>query len=133
MATESLDSVLAKRDSFAHMWALLKPSKEYSDRFYPCMRVWNKLSHRAQQRMYWYIREKLRRGETVHRDPLYALTYITPHPYNCNGRKDLPEIIKSCDMVSACYNGSFGIYTRCEATIFEMTNIKSIKPPIDHH
>ncbi len=126
MAVESLDSVLAKRDSFAHMWDLLAPDEQYRDLYYPCMRVWNKLSHRAQQRMYWFIREKQRRNEIVYANPLYALTYITPHPYNCNGRTDIDEVFKKCKMVSAYYNGSFGIYTRLEATIFEMTHIQPL-------
>ena len=123
MTPESIDSVLAKRDSFAHMWALLNPDEQYRDLFYPCLRVWNKLSYRRQQRMYWYIRKMLRRGERIYDNPLYNLIYITPHPENCNGRRDLDEILKNNRMVSAFYNGSYGIYTLCEATIFEMTHI----------
>ena len=126
MATESLDTALAKRDSFAHMWRLLQPRDEFRDLYYPCMRVWNKLSHRAQQRMYWFIREKKRRGETVYDNPLYALTYTTPCPSDCNGRRDLDDILKKCKMVSAYYHGSFGIYTRLEATIFEMTHVEPL-------
>ena len=109
MAVESLDSALAKRDSFAHMWKLLAPKDVYRDLYYPCMRFWNKLSHRAQQRMYWFIRDKKRRGEKVYNNPLYALMYITPHPYDCNGRTDIDDILKKCKMVSAYYNGKFGI------------------------
>ena len=123
MTPESIDSVLAKRDSFAHMWALLNPDEQYRDLFYPCLRVWNKLSYRRQQRMYWYIRKMLRRGERIYDNPLYNLIYITPHPENCNGRRDLDDILKNNRMVSAFYNGSYGIYTLCEATIFEMTHI----------
>lgn len=126
MAVESLDSALAKRDSFAHMWALLAPKDEYRDLYYPCMRLWNKRSHRAQQRMYWFIREKKRRGEKIYNNPLYALTYITPHPYDCNGRTDLDDILKKCKMVSAYHNGKFGIYTLTEATIFEMTHVSPL-------
>ena len=126
MAVESLDSALAKRDSFAHMWDLLAPKDEYRDLYYPCLRVWNKLSHRAQQRMYWFIREKKRRGEKIYNNPLYALTYITPHPYDCNGRTDLDDILKKCKMVSAYHNGKFGIYTLTEATIFEMTHVSPL-------
>ena len=124
MALESLDTVLAKKDSFSHMWKLMNPDSRFRDQYIPCMRIWNKWSHRAQQRMYWYIREMQRRNETIYDNPLYNLLYITPHPFDCNGRADLPEIIKKCDMVSACYNGQFGIYTRCDATIFEMTHIQ---------
>ena len=126
MATESLDEALAKRDSFAHMWALLNPKPEFRERYIPCMRVWNKLSHRAQQRMYWFIRQKIRRKQVVHDDPLYALTYITPVPEDVNMRSDIDEIFKHNKMVSAYYNGKFGIYTQLEATIFEMTNVTKL-------
>ena len=129
MNPESLDSALAKRDSFAHMWSLLNPDEQYRDLYFPCMRVWNKLSYRRQQQMYWFIRKKLRKGEKIYRNPLYALTYITPYPENCNGRRDLDDILKNNRMVSAFYNGSFGIYTLCEATIFEMTNVEPVKTP----
>lgn len=123
MALESIDTVLAKKDSFSHMWRLMNPDPRFRDQYVPCMQIWNKWPHRAQQRMYWYIRKMLRRGERIYDNPLYNLIYITPHPENCNGRRDLDEILKNNRMVSAFYNGSYGIYTLCEATIFEMTHI----------
>ena len=122
MALESIDTVLAKKDSFSHMRRLMNPDPRFRDQYVPCMQIWNKWPHRAQQRMYWYIRKMLRRGERIYDNPLYNLIYITPHPENCNGRRDLDEILKNNRMVSAFYNGSYGIYTLCEATIFEMTH-----------
>ena len=127
MALETIDSALAKRDSFSHMWKLMNPENRYPELYVPCVRVWNKLSHCAQQRMYWYIREMQRRGEAIYDNPLYNLIDIKPHPFDCNGRPDLPDILKKCNMVSAYYDGRFGIYTRCEATIFEMTHIEPRK------
>ena len=124
MALESLNTVLAKRDSFGLMWKLMNPDDRFRDLYIPCMRIWNKWPYRAQQRMYWYIREMIRRKETIYDNPLYNLLYITPHPFNCDGRPDLPDILKKCKMVSACYNGHYGIYTETEATIFEMTHIE---------
>ena len=124
MEPESLDTVLAKRESFSHMWALLAPDEnKFRDLYIPCMRVWNKWSYRAQQRMYWFVRQRKRKGEELYENPLYNLMYLTPHPDDCNQRRDLDEIIKNNDMVCAFYNGHFGIYTRTEATIFEMTHI----------
>ena len=77
--------------------------------------------------MYWYIRKMLRRGVRIYDNPLYNLIYITPHPENCNGRRDLDEILKNNRMVSAFYNGSYGIYTLCEATIFEMSHVEEMR------
>ena len=97
MALESIDTVLAKKDSFSHMWRLMNPDPRFRDQYVPCMQIWNKWPHRAQQRMYWYIRKMLRRGERIYDNPLYNLIYITPHPDNCNGRRDLDEILKNLD------------------------------------
>ena len=131
MEAESLDTVLAKRESFSHLWKLLAPKEQFRDLYHPCMRVWNKWTHRAQQRMYWFIRQKMRKGEALYENPLYNLTYLRPYPDDCNGRRDLDEIIKNNNMVSAYYDGSFGIYTLTEATIFEMTHITPLKVPDD--
>lgn len=121
--SEPLEHIIAKRDSFPLIWDLLAPRDEFRDLYPLCLRRWNAMTYRAQQRLYWYLREKKRRGEKIYDNPLYALTYITPYPYNCNGRQDLDDIFKKCKLVSAYYNGSFGIYTVLEATIFEMTNV----------
>ena len=54
---------------------------------------------------------------------LYALTYLHPYPVNRNGSAELDDLMAKCKMVSAFFNGSFGIYTALEAEIFEMTHI----------
>ena len=123
MNPEPLEHVLKKRETFKHMWALLAPDDKYSDLYNQCMREWNKRSYRQQQQLYWFIREKRKRGEVVHDNPLYALTYIKPHPYNWNGKEGIQTMMKTKKMVSAFYDGHFGIYTLCESTIFEMTHI----------
>ena len=131
MNPESLDAALAKRDSCAHIWTLLNPKPQYHNLFTAFMREWNKRSHRQQQQFYWFIREKLRKGEVVHDNPLYALTYIIPHPFDRNWDPKAKEMINSGNMVSAFYNGHFGVYTRCEATIFEMTHVTPLLPLAD--
>ena len=126
MKPESLSDVISKRESFTHMWALLAVKDKYRDLYHQCMREWNKRTYNEQRQLYWFIREKIRRGEVIHENPLYALTYIKPHPYNWNGKAGINEMLKTNKMVSAFYDGCYGIYTRCEATIFEMTHIRSL-------
>ena len=123
MNPESLEDVIKKRESFSHMWTLLAPQDKYRDLYNQCMRTWNKLTYNQQRQLYWFIREKLKRGEVVHENPLYALTYIHPHPYNWNGKPGINKMMKTTKMVSAFFNVSFGIYTALEAEIFEMTHI----------
>ena len=124
MNPEPLEHVLKKRDSFAIWWEMMAPDeKKFGDLYTICMRRWNNLSYREQQRMYWYMNEKKNRGETLYENPLFALTYTKPHPYNWNGKEGIQTMMKTKKMVCAFYDGHFGIYTLCESTIFEMTHI----------
>ena len=126
MNPEPLDHILKKRESFAHIWRLLAPKETFQPLYDQCMREWNKRTYNQQRQFYWFIMEKKKRGEVVHDNPLYALMYIHPHPYDWNGKPGINEMLKTKKMVSAFYNGKYGIYTLCESTIFEMTNIKRL-------
>ena len=66
MSMEPIAHVIAKRDSFRHLWKLLAPKTEYADLYVPCMRRWNGFSYRRQQQIYWYLREKKRKGQLSH-------------------------------------------------------------------
>ena len=126
MIPESIDDVMKKRESFSHMWKLLEPAAEFNDLYTLCMKRWNMMSYRSQQQVYWFIREKKRRGETIYKNPLFALTYTRPFPNDWNGKPGIGQMMAQHKMVSACYNGNFGIYTQLEATIFEMTHVKPL-------
>ena len=126
MNPEPLEHVMLKRDSFTHMWKLLAPPAEFQSLYTICMKRWNELSYREQQRIYWFLREKQKRGETIYRNPLYAITYVHPFPNNWNGKTGINQMMKTTKMVSAFYDGTFGIYTLLESTIFEMTHIKPL-------
>ena len=126
MNPESLDSVLAKKDSLTYVWALLNPKPEYHNLYNQFMREWNRRSHRQQQQFYWFVREKIRKHQVVHDNPLYALCYIHPHPTNWNGKQGINSMMNSTKMVTAFYDGSYGTYTLLEATIFEMTHVKPL-------
>ena len=126
MQTESIDDALNKRESFALMWKLLAPKKDFSDLYEICMRRWNRMTYHEQQRMYWFIREKKRHGESTYENPLFALTYTKPIPYDWNGKKGINDRMKMEKMVSAFYNGHFGIYPLVVATIFDMTHIEPL-------
>ena len=123
MKPEPLEHVIRKRDTFRHLWALLAPEDTFNDLYTICMQRWNRMTYREQQRMYWFLREKIRHGETIYKNPLYALTYTKPHPTNWNMRQGIDEMLRTKKMVSAFYEGRYGIYTLLESTIFEMTDI----------
>ena len=123
MNPEPLDHVLKKQDSFPLIWKLLAPKDEFANLRDICMKRWNGLTYRRQQQIYWYLREKKRKNETLYENPLYAITYCYPRPYNWNGKEGIDVMFKREKMVSALYNGEFGIYPQNVADYFEMTNV----------
>ena len=128
MTPEPLEHVILKKQSFPHLWALLEPDEaEYGNLKSICRRRWeDKLTYRQQQQIYWFLREKKRKGETLYENPLYAITYCYPRPYDWNGKPGIDEQFKREKMVSACYKGTFGIYTKNVAEFFEMTNVQPL-------
>lgn len=127
MTPEPLEHVILKRQSFPHLWALLAPKEEFSGLQEICRRRWeNNLTYRRQQQIYWFLREKKRKGEKLYENPLYAITYCYPRPYDWNGKSGIDEQFKKEKMVSACYKGTFGIYTKNVAEYFEMTNVQPL-------
>ena len=120
---ETLQDILIKQDSFPKMWKLLAPDDEFRNLYNICKNRWDKMTYRRQQQLYWFIRRKKIRHETLYKNPLYALTYLHPYPVNRNGSAELDDLMAKCKMVSAFFNGSFGIYTALEAEIFEMTHV----------
>ena len=111
----------------SHIWDLLHPKEQYRDLYVPFMREWNRRGLQQQRQFYWFVREKLKRGEVIHDNPLYALTYIHPHPYNWNGKYGMNNLLKQgIKMVSARYDDCYGIYTAFEAQLFEMKDIKPL-------
>jgi len=124
MNPEPLDHVIKKKQSFPHLWDLLAPQDEFRGLYTICRNRWeNQLTYRQQQQIYWFLREKIRRKETIYDNPLYAITYCHPRPYNWNGDRRLDEQLKREKMVSAFYKGQFGIYPQNVAEYFEMTHI----------
>ena len=128
MSPEPLDHVLKKQQSFPFLWTLLAPKDEFRGLYALCRKRWeNDCTYRQQQRIYWFLREKKRKKETLYENPLYAITYCYPRPYNWNGDARLKDQLKKEPMVSACYKGTFGIYPAKVAEYFEMTHITPFK------
>ena len=124
MTPEPLEHIILKKQTFPYLWALLAPKDEFRDLYDICRRRWeDKLTYRQQQQMYWFLREKKRKKETLYENPLYAITYCYPRPYDWNGKPGINDQFKREKMVSACYKGTFGIYPKNVAEYFEMTHI----------
>ena len=60
----------------------------------------------------------------------WTISDFNPAPHNYNGDRsisttDFENMIRTGQLVTAKYNGSYGTYTRDEATLYEMTDVKS--------
>ena len=92
----------------------------------PLVSAWNRLSLEEQRRLYLYCLYKKWRGEGFYGTPYDIVTNCHPYPTNWNGRPLINRLMKETPMVRAKYDGSYGIYTRDEARVWEMTDIKAL-------
>ena len=122
MQTECLDAILKKRETFPYIWKLLNPETQFQTLYAQCKREWNKLTYREQQQLYVFLDNKKKRGEIMYQNPLHALVYTKPHPYDWNEKPGIDYMFKHYKMDSAFYNGHYGVYTKQEADIYEMTH-----------
>ena len=126
---ESLSQVIEKKDTFQIMWNRLNPRAEFKDRERAARNYWNALTIERQRQIYYDIDCRLKRGEKINPNPLFAIQDSSPTPTNYNGSLGINDMMKTEKMVSARYYEKYGIYTLKEAKIFEMEDIK----PLNFH
>ena len=88
--------------------------------------TWNRLTLEEQRRLYLYCLYKKWRGEGFYGTPYDIVKNCHPYPTNWNGRPLINRLIKETPMVRAKYDGSYGIYTRDEARVWQMTDIEPL-------
>ena len=123
---ENLDNVLIKRfrKSLVHFMKLVDPERKYNiDQ--KLGEAWDALTLTEQRRMYLYLLYKKWRGDPLYGTPYEIIKNCHPYPTNWNGRTLIDRLMKENKMVSAYYNGDFGIYTIEEAFLWEMTHIEA--------
>ena len=109
-----------------HMWNLLSPSPSFNNCKESFLAYWRTLTLAKQHQIYYTLREQKKRGEPIKENPLFAIQDCTPVPTNWNGRPGVNNMIKNTKMVSAKYGEKYGVYTRDEAVIFEMKDVKPL-------
>lgn len=119
-----------EKKSFDYMWELLNPSREFYNMRSKCeTKLWNALSIDMQHRVYRLIRDKKRRGETIHSNPWYAIVNARDaEPTNYNGDGRLDELAETTKMVVARYKERAGIYTLEEALALKLSIIREFQP-----
>ena len=124
---EPIDDILNKRygSSLVKLMKLVDPQKTFSiDK--QLGDTWDRLSLTEQRKLYLYLLYRKWRGIDIYGEPYYVIKNCHPVPFNWNGQPGINELIKSNRMVIAKYNGAFGTYTRDEARVYEMTDVKPL-------
>ena len=122
---ETLDDVIAKRfgQSLIPFMKLVDPMRQFTiDQ--KLGEAWDALSLIDQRKLYLYLLYRKWRGIDIFGEPYFIIKNCHPVPFNWNGQPGINTLVKENKLVIAKYNGSFGSYTRDEAALYEMTDLK---------
>ena len=124
---ETLNNIVTKRFSqtLVHLLRLVDPERKYKIDAV-LADYWDRLTLNEQRKLYLYLLYRKWRGEGFYGTPLDMIQYCKPYPTNWNGKAMINRLMKETKMVSAFYNGEYGIYTRDEAQLYEMSEIKPL-------
>ena len=124
---ETINDAITKRfgKSLVHLLKVVDPDRNYMvDQLLAV--TWDALSLEAQRRMYLYLLYKKWQGHTFYNSPFEIISNCHPYPTNWNGKSIINRLMKEGKMVSAKYDGSYGIYTLDEARVWQMTDVKPL-------
>jgi len=121
---ETISDVIDKKlsKSLLCFMKLVDPDRRFSFDT-PLVGAWNALSLTDQRRLYLYCLYRKWRGEGFYGTPYEIVKNCHPYPTDWNGRPLINRLIKETPMVRAKYDNRYGIYTRDEARVWEMTDI----------
>ena len=120
---ETISDIIAKTEhkSLYAFMGVIDPEHKIEWSKY-LIETWNRLSLTDQRKLYLYCLYRKWRGEEFFNTPQEIISLCHPYPTDWNGRPLINRLMKETPMVRAKYNGSFGIYTRDEARVWEMTD-----------
>ena len=121
---ENIDDVMSKRmgKSLLYLLKLIDPERKYGFDT-SLIEAWNRLPLQDQRRLYLYLLYRKWRGEGFYGTPYEIVKNCHPYPTDWNGRPLADRLMRESKMVSAKYQGTFGIYTADEARVWQMTDI----------
>jgi len=124
---ETIDDVIQKKmsKSLYKFKGLVDPGNKFGFDT-PLIEAWNGLSLDDQRKLYLYLLYRKWRGIDIYGEPYYIIMNCHPVPFNWNGVPGINTLMKQGKMVIAKYNGSYGSYTRDEAMVYNMTDIKPL-------
>jgi hypothetical protein len=121
---ETIDNVIDKKGSIEAFWKLVDPENKFS--YSTAIKEWYLLSLTDQRKLYLYLLYRKWRGIDIYGEPYYIIKNCHPVPFNWNGVPGVNTLMKKGKMVIAKYNGSYGTYTRDEARVWQMSDIKPL-------
>lgn len=124
---ENIDDVIQKKmsKSLLSFKRLVDPERKYGFDT-PLIEAWNALTLQQQRRLYLYCLYRKWRGEGFFNTPQEIILLCHPYPTNWNGKPLINRLMKESKIVSAKYDGSYGIYTADEANVWQMTDVKPL-------
>lgn len=122
---ETIGDVFDKKGSIEHIWRLIDPDNHYS--YSTAIKEWYRLSLVEQRKLYLYLLYRKWRGIPVYGTPYDIITGCLPAPFNWDGRLLIDKLLKEGKIVSAKFNGSYGLYTRDEARVWQMEDVQPRK------
>ena len=127
MAQENITDVINKRfsQSLVEFKKLVDPERKYEiDN--EMGKAWNALTLVEQRKLYLYLLYRRWRGIDIYGEPYFIIKNCHPVPFNWNGNNGINSLMKDGKLVIAKHNGSFGTYTKDEAALYQMTDIKPL-------
>ena len=121
---ETIDNVIDKTGSIAAFWKLVDPENKYP--YSSAIKVWYNLPLVDQRKLYLYLLYRKWRGIDIYGEPYYIIHNCHPAPFNWNGVPGVNTLMKQGKMVIAKHNGSYGTYTKDEAMLYQMTDVKPL-------
>lgn len=124
---ETISDVIDKKmsKSLLPFIKLVDPLRKYGFNT-EMVEAWNALTLVEQRKLYLYLLYRRWRGIDIYGEPYFIIKNCHPVPFNWNGNNGINSLMKDRKLVIAKHNGSFGTYTRDEAALYQMTDIKPL-------
>lgn len=124
---ETISDVIDKKmsKSLLPFIKLVDPLRKYGFNA-EMVEAWNALTLVEQRKLYLYLLYRRWRGIDIYGEPYFIIKNCHPVPFNWNGNNGINSLMKDGKLVIAKHNGSYGTYTRDEAALYQMTDIKPL-------
>ena len=120
---ESIDDVIQKKmsKSLLSFMKLVDPQCHFGFTA-ELIEAWNALTLTEQRKLYLYLLYRKWRGIAIYGEPYYIITNCRPVPFNWNQHSLGKTLIAERKAIIAKYQGTYGTYTRDEASLYDMTD-----------